>query len=353
MTYEEALKEYAHKCKTAPKGMHYSKPSPTQHTEVVVEETPTPEIEHKYNNVDAIIKTIASEVYEYKPMFITAQQLQVQNQQYAYDAHKYNYSYSNEINAQSFLDTISKQTVSGSHVQVPIQQASSQGCGIGFAQANQQYQQLQQFSVPMTIQTVSEQVSNEYTQCQKMLQDVFQSNLEHQAVNGNAQNGQMAGLAAWLPQHKTSKQFFGVDQSIDPVKLGGVYYNGSNQNTEEALIDATETVHKYGGTPDTIVVSPTTYVYLQKNKLPTQYGNLNVISDPNCSDNTAYVVQSDTWQFCQTSGPQTLTHKSPDTDSYTITITQNCNLTCTNPGYNAVVDLPTQDFAPGKPKKEN
>jgi hypothetical protein len=62
----------------------------------------------------------------------------------------------------------------------------------------------------------------------------------------------VSGLAAWLPTTapSTGDSFWGVDRSVDPVRLAGVRYDGSAQSIEEALIDGAALVAREGGQPD-------------------------------------------------------------------------------------------------------
>jgi hypothetical protein len=57
-----------------------------------------------------------------------------------------------------------------------------------------------------------------------------------------------AGLARWLPASAPTSgdSHFGVDRSVDPVRLAGVRYSGQGGNKEETLIDAAELAGREG-----------------------------------------------------------------------------------------------------------
>jgi hypothetical protein len=57
-----------------------------------------------------------------------------------------------------------------------------------------------------------------------------------------------AGFLRWLPPAAptTGDSHFGVDRSVDPVRLAGVRYNGQGGNKEETLIDAAELLGREG-----------------------------------------------------------------------------------------------------------
>lgn len=57
-----------------------------------------------------------------------------------------------------------------------------------------------------------------------------------------------AGVLRWLPNvaPTTGDNHFGVDRSVDPVRLAGVRYAGSGGNKEETIIDAAELAGREG-----------------------------------------------------------------------------------------------------------
>lgn len=138
----------------------------------------------------------------------------------------------------------------------------------------------------------------------------------------------ITGLAAWIgnSQNITSSDvFFGVNRSTDVWRLGGGFYNGSQngQSVEEALYDASTQLFMEGGYPSHCFVGPNAYAALQKsmaarNIFETQMpgptdengnamlyfkgiqiqgagSNFVVIADRNCPPYTAYLLSMEDW----------------------------------------------------------
>lgn len=126
------------------------------------------------------------------------------------------------------------------------------------------------------------------------------------------------GLAAWLPVSAPTAgdNFFGVDRSVDPTRLGGVRYDGSAQSIEEAIIDASSLLAREGGKPNVMIVSFASYAALEKAlgakvtytelKGPAEIAfrgimingansMIKVFPDRNCQPLTGYLLQMDTW----------------------------------------------------------
>jgi hypothetical protein len=79
-------------------------------------------------------------------------------------------------------------------------------------------------------------------------------------------NAKLKGLAAWLPATAPggSDSFFGVNRSVDTVRLAGVRYDGAAQSIEEALIDASSLLAREGGKPDVAIMNFASYSALEK-----------------------------------------------------------------------------------------
>lgn len=135
------------------------------------------------------------------------------------------------------------------------------------------------------------------------------------SVSGDL-NAKMSGLAAWVPSSSpTNTAFFGVDRSVDPVRLGGIRYDGSGQTVEEALLDSSNLVAREGGSPDNAVMPFASYSALVKGLgAKRQYvegkvgevgftgvrvdgagGPINVWPDRSCPVATCYLLTMDTW----------------------------------------------------------
>ena len=87
---------------------------------------------------------------------------------------------------------------------------------------------------------------------------------DYLVVQGDA-NLKMSGLADWIPSSApAATPFYGVDRSIDKVRLGGCRVTGTSGTIEEALIDAAVTCASNGGQPDYAFTSFTDWRKLQK-----------------------------------------------------------------------------------------
>ena len=180
----------------------------------------------------------------------------------------------------------------------------------------------------------------------------------------------MKGLAAWLPTSAptTGDNFFGVDRSSDPTRLGGVRFNGSSESIEEAVIDASLLVAREGGTPDVCIMNFASYAALEKSLgAKAQYisfdgpaklyypgilingaaGQIKVFPDRSCPAKTAYLLQMDTWKLYSL-GPAPHIAKYADglemlrvanSDAAELRVVSYANLGCNAPGFNCVVQL--------------
>lgn len=78
-------------------------------------------------------------------------------------------------------------------------------------------------------------------------------------------NAKIKGLSAWIPTSApSSATFFGVDRSVDTVRLGGVRFDGSSESIEEALIDCSSLLAREGGKPDVAIMNYTSWGALEK-----------------------------------------------------------------------------------------
>lgn len=130
----------------------------------------------------------------------------------------------------------------------------------------------------------------------------------------------MKGLPAWLPavEPAPGDNFFGVDRSVDPVRLGGVRFDGSSLPVEEALIKCGARLYREGSSFDLVVLgtskysdlevslgSKVQYVFPQSSnradisfqaiKLNVKNRSVNVICDPWCPNDVGYMLQTNTW----------------------------------------------------------
>lgn len=138
----------------------------------------------------------------------------------------------------------------------------------------------------------------------------------------------LTGLQAWIGNSQNitaSDVFFGVNRSFDPWRLGGGFYDGSQngQSVEEALYDGSTQLFMEGGYPSHCFVGPNAYAALQKscaarNIFETEMpgmsdengnamlyfkgiqiqgagSNFIVIADRNCPPYGAYLLSMEDW----------------------------------------------------------
>lgn len=179
-----------------------------------------------------------------------------------------------------------------------------------------------------------------------------------------------AGLEAWVGQSDpTSTPFFGVDRSVDTIRLGGIHYDGSAISVEEALIEGANAAATVGAKIDTYFISFRKYTDLVKSLMgKVQYvnlkadtnaqisfrgvvlqganGEINVVPDINCPSNRAFGVQLDTWSLntlgkafkvIDADGLPSLRQNSAD--GIEVRYVFRGNLSCKAPGWNVNVAL--------------
>lgn len=182
----------------------------------------------------------------------------------------------------------------------------------------------------------------------------------------------VAGLGAWLPVTAPggSDSFWGVNRSADVTRLSGVRFDGSSESIEEALIDGSSLVAREGGQPDMAFMSFASWAALEKSlgskvqyvdvkheeadiafagiRVHAPYGPVTCIPDRNCTAQTAYLLQMDTWKLRSLGkAPHILTYgmegleglRVGTADALEIRIGFYANLVCNAPGWNAVVSL--------------
>jgi hypothetical protein len=183
-------------------------------------------------------------------------------------------------------------------------------------------------------------------------------------------NAKLSGLAAWLPASApASTAFFGVDRSVDSIRLGGCRYDGSAQNPEEALIDASMFVAREGGKPDFAVTSYAGFSALIKSlgakvqyvdktgpagigfrgvKIHGANSTIEVFPDRACPAQTAYLLTLNTWKLRSLGeAPQILkyddglmTLRSASSDAIEVRVGYYAQLGCAAPGWNSYVKMP-------------
>lgn len=182
----------------------------------------------------------------------------------------------------------------------------------------------------------------------------------------------LSGLAAWVPNvdPPAADNFWGVNRSADPTRLGGLRYNASSQSISEGITNALALANREGAAPDLIVMdfvsyatlinelgAKVQYVQLDHEEVEVSfeaihfhsaYGKIPVLADRSCPAQIAYCLTMDTWKL-RTLGkaPHILTYgmegleglRVGNADALEIRIAYYGNVICSAPGYNMVVAL--------------
>lgn len=180
--------------------------------------------------------------------------------------------------------------------------------------------------------------------------------------------GKCSGFAAWVPQTSPgATAFFGVDRTADVTRLGGLRKDISAQPLEEGLIDGARLVAREGGNPDTVFMSFNRYAQLEKAlgskvqyvdvmananigfrglQIQGPKAPIKVIPDRNCQDDTAWMLQLDTWKvyslgkLCQIiNGDGNSMLRTSTEDAYQVRFASYFNVGCRAPGYNINLKL--------------
>lgn len=140
-------------------------------------------------------------------------------------------------------------------------------------------------------------------------------------LKGN-RNLSLAGLDAWLPETAPTSgdNFFGLDRSVDPTRLGGLRFDASSMSIEEGLIKALARLCREGGRPDVVMVNYLDFAdleaalgskvqYMVTNafangkigfsgiQIKHNKGVANVIADQYCPRGVAYALTMKTWKL--------------------------------------------------------
>jgi len=182
-------------------------------------------------------------------------------------------------------------------------------------------------------------------------------------------NAKLSGLEAWLPLVApiTGDSFFGVDRSIDPVRLAGVRIDGTAMPIEEAFIKGGARVNREGGNPDVALCSYGKWEQLNKAlgskvqynvvqaygradigfqgiAIKTNKGVMNVIADPFCPDDRAYLITTKSWKLyslkkairiLDLDGNKML--RETNADAVELRIGGYTQLGCNAPGHNGII----------------
>lgn len=175
-----------------------------------------------------------------------------------------------------------------------------------------------------------------------------------------------SGLLGWLPLTAPTggDNWYGVDRSVDTVRLAGTVFNGNGGNKEETLVDAVALASREGAEIDICLVntldradivkslgSKAVYEPVKSTDGTVGYkalviegedGPVKVMADVNCPRGNFFLLQNDTWvrksakaapRYLKADGPEFLREASAD--GYEWRIGAYWNIGCEAPGYNA------------------
>lgn len=137
---------------------------------------------------------------------------------------------------------------------------------------------------------------------------------------GVGQSNCMSGVFSWIPvASPTATPFFGVDRSLNPVRLAGGRIKGGAKTIEEVIFDSLARGRTNGGKFDTVWMNSERASELQKSmqakafvevqsagkakigfqgfNLITSSGNITVLDDPTCPYAYGLLSRRDAWEF--------------------------------------------------------
>lgn len=185
----------------------------------------------------------------------------------------------------------------------------------------------------------------------------------------------LAGLAAWLPvagPASTGDTFFGVNRYVDPIRLAGFVFNGSQLSLQEAILQGSGRGAQQGAKVDKAVMSYSTYTALVTSmtsqvqyveyemgeigfrgvKLNGANSVIECFPDRSCPDGLIYLLTMDDWVLrSQDEAPHILKYldqieilRIPGEDACELRIGMYGNLYCKKPGHSGVVQVQVQEF---------
>lgn len=185
-------------------------------------------------------------------------------------------------------------------------------------------------------------------------------------TSGFAQ-GTIVGVQGWITTPSPTDSFWQLNRSVDPVRLAGQVFSASGLPMNEALMEGEARVLVQGvGSPDTIAVNPLDLQNLKKalgsdivydrvqspiagvSFKSIQYdganGPMNIIADPFCPRNKAFMLQMSSWELSTLgAAPQMLDWDNNDflrvndNDQYEVRFGHYGQFICNNPGANIVI----------------
>lgn len=182
----------------------------------------------------------------------------------------------------------------------------------------------------------------------------------------------LSGMASWVPfvDPPSNDNFWGVNRSADPTRLGGLRYNAQAQTIEEGITSALAYGNREGADFDLIVMdflsysalvnslgAKVQYVMLEHDEVEvafeaihfhSAYGKIPIVADRSTQAQTAWALKTDTWKL-RTLGkaPHVLTYgmegleglRVGTADALEIRIAYYGNVINSAPGWNMVIQL--------------
>lgn len=196
---------------------------------------------------------------------------------------------------------------------------------------------------------------------------------DYMFVEGDFQS-KWGGLDGWVPSSAptTGDDWYGVDRSVDPVRLAGVRYTGTGMPLETAIINGSARVRRWkkGASINLGVMNPIKWAQLEVSlgdrkriqevkgegpaahigydaiMLATPNGQVPIISDPNAPSDTIWLLNKDSWmietvgdmvRLLDEDGLPFLRQNS--SDGYELRIKSRGNVWCKEPGSNARITI--------------
>lgn len=186
-------------------------------------------------------------------------------------------------------------------------------------------------------------------------------------ASGGQASGPVVGVQGWITSPSAGDSFWGLDRTVDPVRLAGQNFSATGLPMNEALMEAEGRVLVQGvGTPDTILVNPLDLQNLKKalgsdivydrvqsniagiSFKSIQYdganGPMNIVAAPMCPRNKALMLQLPSWELSTLgAAPQMLDWDNNDylrvndADQYEVRFGHYGQFICNNPGANIVI----------------
>lgn len=193
---------------------------------------------------------------------------------------------------------------------------------------------------------------------------------DYLVTNGDY-GAKVSGVQAWIPATDPvgGDNFFGVDRSVDTLRLAGLRYDGSSLSPEEAILQGAYRLGREEGRPDYAFLS-----FLDLANLETSLGSkktyedvegpagigftavvingprgkIRCMPDRNAPRGLCYLMSMDSWTLHSLGdAPQivdedgTRIFRQSNADGFEVRLAYYAQLACNAPGHNARIVLPT------------